>query len=350
MSHTPLNFLDLPLEDIPADADYAIAQFTSLRDKLFEALGPERRSGATFLEIGPGRNLAVALLVRDLGLEVLVADRFPVPWQPYHGALYAHLQTRLEVPSPALRSCLEAQAHRGVTVVSTPLHALTPIADASVDFVYSCAVLEHACQEDTVARVMDELARISRPGAIHHHFIDGRFHLALEHQPHAQMLMTDQEFQELTAARAAEDGTRLRALEFEAHFARVGFVIEDFHVTELREMPPPQLAGLRRLARSAYRNWPATDLALLSYGVRLRLCADGREARYLMDHGARLLELIAAFKAASRVPGNPLRMWWRSLFRRYGPYRRYLRPIIRHFGVHYVRPLLQWATPGAKDT
>jgi SAM-dependent methyltransferase len=225
--------------------------------------------GLRYLELGPGHNFGPQLLLASRGVQVTVADRFLVGWDPgYHPAFYRALRERWPGPAAALDRVIGAGAHHaGLTLLAEPAERLSGIAEAGIDVVLSNAVLEHVFDLPAACR---ELARITRIGGANIHQIDFRWHRLGFTRPLDFLLHSDARFRRDFAADHGESGNRWRPAEMAALFRRAGFAVRAIDPTE--QASADLLAGflprLRR-ARSAYSTWPEADLSIL--GARFDL-------------------------------------------------------------------------------
>lgn len=171
---------------------------------------------AAILEIGPGADFAVQLVLASHGAQVTLADRFLAQWDDeFHPGFYRDFMARHDGPVGAIEAVLARGGYHGVlTLLPEPAEALNSIADGSFDLVLSNAVLEHVRNlDDTVA----ELARIARPGGVQAHQVDCRYHSdfsrPLEHLTAPKLL-----FDARRLASNCVEGTQLRLAEIAERF------------------------------------------------------------------------------------------------------------------------------------
>lgn len=133
------------------------------------------------LELGPGNSLVSALVASAFGARktylVDTGSFADAPLETYRQAARLLGDRGLEVPdisdAPTVAEVLRRVG--GIHLVGG-LESLSELADASVDFAWSQAVLEHVRRAE-LAPLMTELHRVLRPGCTSTHRIDLRDHL-----------------------------------------------------------------------------------------------------------------------------------------------------------------------------
>ena len=141
----------------------------------------------TMLELGPGDSLATAMLARIHGASrTWLVDRgaYASPRIDSYQALADRLNTEglnadrehPSTPVPAFASLDAMLEWSGARYLVDGLRGLSAIPDASVDFSFSHAVLEHV-RRDEFDATLRELFRVAAPGALTSHRIDLRDHL-----------------------------------------------------------------------------------------------------------------------------------------------------------------------------
>lgn len=232
----------------------------------FERSGLAARTGFACLELGPGDSLFSALLARAHGAGGVwlvdvgdFAERDPAAYR----GMARHLAARgLPVPQDdALRSVdamLEA-CHARYLVDG--LRSLRTLPDASLDFVWSQAVLEHIRRRDFDALLL-ELRRLLRPGAVMSHRIDLQDHLA-----HAlnNLRVGERWWEAEWMARSGFYTNRLRFRDLLDRFEHAGFAVETVEVDRWSELPTP-----RRSLAAPFRDLPDEDLLVRGFDVVLR--------------------------------------------------------------------------------
>ena len=188
------------------------------------------RPPRTLLEVGPGRMVVRAPVLRALGVErtwfIDPADTAPREPEAYRHAAALARQAGLAPPDLAGLADREAiLAACGATLLVGGPAALDAIPDASVDLVVSEAVLEHVRRAD-LPPLLAGLRRVTAPGGVGRHWIDMHDHLGggLQH------LRFGPGFWEGTlAGRAGIYVNRYGLSRFVACFAAAGFApaVED---------------------------------------------------------------------------------------------------------------------------
>lgn len=239
LTSQPVNML--PRDTAPAklqeDVKYAI-QITQGYLRLLTAnqISPQ---GKVILELGPGINYGSTLVLACLGAKAMVADRFLAPWDPdYHPQFYTLLRDWLQeqMPGADVRPIKNILSHGGYTPRSircyaTALEALANIPTASVDVIFSNAVLEHIYDPPTAFK---SLARVSKPAGTGFHQVDFRDHRSME-RPLEFLLMSQTDFAREFAERHGECGNRYRPWEYTQLFENVGFQVLKFEPSAFAE-------------------------------------------------------------------------------------------------------------------
>lgn len=242
-----------PINDDPVD--YALALARTQLDMLRARAIPLK--GRTVLELGPGIDCAVALVLASCGAEMAVADRFPAPWDPgFHPAFYRDFLARWDGPCRALEAVVERGSYDGVlTLVPEPAEALASLGDASTDLVLSNAVLEHVQDLGAVER---EMARVTRPGGVQMHQVDCRHHVDFT-RPLDHLLIHQAEFEEERERTGCIHGTQLRLQEIAAAFMR------DFWIDEIEPnafADPAYLDRIRPRLKGRFADFPRQSLRI----------------------------------------------------------------------------------------
>jgi SAM-dependent methyltransferase len=266
----PANFLPLDAspEAIERDVAYALGN-ADIWTGLLPG-GAEFLKGKRVLEIGPGVNFGTTLALACHGAEVLVAERFPSPWDPdYHPKFYARLRDELAAGAPRVDlTPLNAIISQGrypadrITIYQCSLEELSAVPSHSVDLIFSNAVFEHLYDLKAASA---QIARITRPGGLGLHQVDFRDHRNPS-RPLEYLLLSDREFKWEFKERHGECGNRFRPLEMRRFFEEAGFVVNEFRPDLYAEAEylAEFLTRLRQARKSRYRHYRAEDIREIS--------------------------------------------------------------------------------------
>jgi SAM-dependent methyltransferase len=262
-----LQSLDSSPEALQRDTEYSL----STSKVYLNAMpgGREFLKGKSVLEIGPGINFGLPLILACHGAKVMVADRFLIPWDPdYHPQFYALLRDSLANDRPSIdltpldRVLVEGgYPPESLSLYSCSLEELSGVPDQSVDMVISCAVLEHLYD---LPSAFHHLARITKPGGLGLHQVDFRDHRDFS-RPLEFLLLSDKEFRREFAEKHGECGNRVRPREMQQLLEQVGFATQEFRPNEFapQEYLTEFLGRLRQAGRSRYCDYPAEDIQCL---------------------------------------------------------------------------------------
>ncbi|HEX5051970.1 MAG TPA: methyltransferase domain-containing protein [Planctomycetota bacterium] len=138
--------------------------------------------GRTLLEIGPGQDLGIPLVLMGFGARAYVVDPYPCRWTAsFHAGFYARLLRAAQERYPggdfgALEQVVSSRSHdrvAGLVLCDAPLERVPQIPSQSVDLSWSNATLEHVTALD---RACAELGRVTATGGIGFHQVDFRDH------------------------------------------------------------------------------------------------------------------------------------------------------------------------------
>jgi SAM-dependent methyltransferase len=276
----PVNYQkrDCRPERIEADVAYAMHSGQTYVYKMRQQM--PSIAGKTVLEVGPGINFGVAMVMAAYGVRPVVVDRFLAPWQDeYHRPFYAALRQRLasqdaQADVKPLSALLEENGYLESVIrrYECDLEDLC-LPSSSCDAVLSNAVVEHLYElKDSFA----QLYRVTRPGGFGIHQVDFRDHRSFD-RPLEFLLLKKRPFQAEFARRQGNCGNRRRVSEVAGCFRTAGFDVLDFEENcsctagYLAEFLP----RLRAAKGSPYRYHDAKDLQSLSgtYTLRKPRCA-----------------------------------------------------------------------------
>lgn len=163
--------------EISRDVDYALGTFRGY----LATFPQEKIPGANLCELGPGKNLGIALLFKGLGANTVhVVDKYLKPWSDqYHPYFYKMLKEEAVRnfpgfdPEPLLITSEKGYEKAPIIIWENDAETMAGIDDESLDFLCSNAVLEHLYLP---AQAFASFARVSCKGAYGHHQIDFRDH------------------------------------------------------------------------------------------------------------------------------------------------------------------------------
>lgn len=136
--------------------------------------------GKTILELGPGDSIATAILAAAHGARAVLVDAGPFVRAdlPPYLELVADCR-RNGIAAPDISHCSTMDAVLTVCdarYLTEGLASFRALADHSIDFIFSQAVLEHVRLNEFLPLMM-ECRRVLRPGGIASHRVDLRDHL-----------------------------------------------------------------------------------------------------------------------------------------------------------------------------
>ncbi len=246
------------------DPDYALEVFKSH----FEAIGPKHLVGGfTALELGPGDSMLSAILVQSFcgGSCYLVdsgnfADRSPATYQRalqrYRDLGYDNLP-----PLHALTSTDGMLASTNGRYLTEGLKSLRSLADKSIDFIWSHAVLEHVKRQD-LPETLRQMRRIIRDDGVCSHRIDLKDHLTggLNNLRFSSEVWEGELF-----SQSGFYTNRFRHGEYVHMFDNAGFELEFVKIDRWDELPLP-----RASLHSTWASLPLEELSVSGLNVILR--------------------------------------------------------------------------------
>jgi len=228
------------------------------------------------LEVGPGLNFGVALLLKCAGARrVAVTDRFLARYQSsYHGRLYRAIREMAAAQLPALDlapfdAFIAGASHASgaVECIEMPLERVAEQHAQSFDVVLSNAVLEHVYDPGAAAK---SLYAVLAPGGKGYHQVDFRDHHDFSH-PLEYLLQSERDFRLQLERSHCEWGNRFRPHELETHLRNAGFAHPVMHVN-MRVAPDYMQSFLPRLRAARHSPYCTMDAALLEViGARFEL-------------------------------------------------------------------------------
>lgn len=165
-----------PLDFKGNHIDYSRKKFTDLKKNLSPFTDLQAK---VFLELGPGGFLGTGILALEDGAEKYIAidDGMHTFIQPRQ---IAHYRELLNQKSKAFHRYFITENHQTryrkekISFASIDQTSHYPLPNASVDIIYSCAVLEHVHNLDLC---FEEMARVLKPGGYMYHEVDLRDHI-----------------------------------------------------------------------------------------------------------------------------------------------------------------------------
>jgi hypothetical protein len=227
----------------------------------FERVAPT--AGFVALELGPGDTAFSAVVAHALGASrVVLVDvgRFALEDVEPYREMAAYLQAQgLQAPDLRDARSLEDVLERcSATYLTDGLDSLRGVPDASVDFSFSHAVLEHVRAAE-LPELVRQLRRITAPGGGSSHVIDLEDHFA-----HAlnNLRFSDRVWESKLFASSGFYTNRVRSSELVDLFRGAGFEVEVVAEARWPTVPTPR-------AKLAPRFRAASDDDLLVHNVEL---------------------------------------------------------------------------------
>jgi SAM-dependent methyltransferase len=243
------------------DSGYAIDVF----EEHVRRAGLEGKlNGRTLLELGPGDSISTAILAAAHGARAVLIDAGPfvrADVAPYRALAAALAQRGHAVPdlsrATGVRGILE---QCGARYLTRGLASFAEIADASIDFIFSQAVLEHVRRHE-FAPTMRECRRVLKRPGLASHRVDLKDHLggALNNLRFKPATWESDFF-----ASSGFYTNRLRFTEMLALFSEAGFAIRDTAVRRWPEIPTP-----RHALAPEFRQFSDDELSIHGFDVLL---------------------------------------------------------------------------------
>lgn len=202
--------------------------------------------GKTLLELGPGGSLGFGLLALEQGLDKYIAIDDGLHTFISNEQLLGY--KKLIGKGDATLTKYFSKTHQGwqyrpEKIQSAVINqtSIYPLPDASVDIIYSCAVLEHV---HDLALCYSEMSRVLRPGGIMYHEVDLRDHIFS--QQSLWFLTIPQKWFHALFSRTGAYVNRLRISDHKKLAARYHFRISKIAVPQKFTSPsfPKKLASL----------------------------------------------------------------------------------------------------------
>jgi SAM-dependent methyltransferase len=225
----------------------------------------DRLGGKTVLELGPGDSISTAIIAAAYGARAILVDSgnyVRADVAPYRELQRVLAEKGLPAPSVDDRADVAAILDRcGARYLTQGLQSLAQVETASVDMIFSHAVLEHVRRREFL-QTMQECRRILKPGGVCSHQVDLRDHLggALNN-----LRFSDQLWESEFFARSGFYTNRISFGQMPSLFSQAGFSVELSDVRRWSSLPTPR----RRLAPQ-FRQVPDEDLLVSGFEVLLR--------------------------------------------------------------------------------
>jgi SAM-dependent methyltransferase len=243
-------------------SEYAIRIF----DRHTEKAGlTNNLNGKSILELGPGDSIATAVIANAHGANAILVDTGAYVRTDIDP--YLELKTDLAnkgLSSPNLSKCRtidDLLAICSAKYMTAGIDSLAQIESASIDFIFSQAVLEHVKKKE-FRKIMQECRRILKPNGICSHQIDLRDHVGGSLN---NLRFNEQVWESELFARSGFYTNRLRYNQLLQLFFNVGFSVE---VTELRRW---EVLPIRRcFLSSEFKTLSEEELSVSGFHVLLR--------------------------------------------------------------------------------
>lgn len=251
-------------------AEYAVSVF----QQHFARCPASKRGDFVGLEIGPGDSLASAVIGRAYGARhtyLVDVGRFATTdVDVYRGVARRLRKENLSPPDldgadtfeSVLRACQASYLTEG-------LASMRDIPSASVDFIWSHAVLEHIRRHE-FAEFMREMRRVLRDDGVCSHQIDLRDHLggALNN-----MRISSRWWEREWMVRSGFYTNRLRAGEMIDAFGSAGFDVDVIETSRWDSLPTP-----RHVLAEEFRKFTDEELLVKTFTVVLKPRAQSHPA------------------------------------------------------------------------
>jgi len=245
------------------DPEYALGVFRSHFDRAeFSA----KQRGFTCLELGPGDSLLSAPIARAFGAQCC----YLVDSEDFASREMAPLHKLLELLTVQRKDVSDLRSASGWSDVLSRCnakylvggaHALSSIPNASVDFVWSQAVLEHIRKRDFV-KTMQELRRILRSGGCCSHTVDLTDHFNGQLN---NLRFSAARWESPLFADSGFYTNRIRFGEMMAVFESAGFEVSQIYIRDWEQLPTA-----RRLLDVSFSTLADKDLLTCGFDVVLR--------------------------------------------------------------------------------
>ena len=244
--------------------EYAVSVFNGHVERAGMA---DRLLNKTVLELGPGDSIASAVIAAAKGAKVILVDRGDFARHDLGPYLDLVRMLKEKGPSrylPELSDCRttkELLARCGALYMTEGLKSLAQIEKASVDLIFSQAVLEHIRKKEFL-EMMRECHRILKPGGVCSHKVDLRDHLggALNNLRFSEPIWESRYF---VASNFYTN--RIRCHQMLRLFSDAGFEVEVAGVLRWDDLPTA-----RNKLAPEFRDLPDDEIKIYGFDVLLR--------------------------------------------------------------------------------
>lgn len=225
----------------------------------------ESVAGATLLELGPGDSVGTAVVAASLGARCILVDagNFAVEEVEVYRSLAEELAADgLHPPDlSAANSVTEVLSVCGAIYLTEGLRSLEEIPSASVDLVFSQAVLEHVRRYE-FEETMRQMRRILTPTGVASHRVDLKDHLGAALN---NLRFSERRWESTLFVDSGFYTNRIRFSEMCEVMTRAGFEVDVIQVDIWDELPTPLVKLDPRFSRM-----PKDELLVSGFDVVLR--------------------------------------------------------------------------------
>jgi SAM-dependent methyltransferase len=224
----------------------------------------EGLAGRTILELGPGDSIATAILAKAHGARAILVDTGSYARQDTRP--YAELETELQKMTGGCSILQGASSVPDIlsicnaTYLTDGLASLRSLESASVDMIFSQAVLEHVRHCEFID-TMKQCRRILRLDGVCSHRVDLRDHLQ---QSLNNLRFSTAIWESKLFARSGFYTNRIQYSQMLEIFREVGFEVD---VVDVRRWDHLPIA--RKDLAEEFRNIPEDELCVSGFDVRL---------------------------------------------------------------------------------
>ena len=221
--------------------------------------------GFVSLELGPGNSLFSAQICRSLGgakTYMIDVDNFAIENpESYRAMSELLLDKGLSAPQISeTQTFSEIMSDCGGVYLTSGLESLKEIADNSIDFVWSHAVLEHI-RRDEFRAIMQETRRVISNDGVCSHTVDLKDHLDRSLN---NLRFNGNFWESKFVDRSGIYTNRIRCAEMLDIFREVGFEVKATQVDKWEKLPVPRTAMAKE-----FQHWSDDELCISEFSVLL---------------------------------------------------------------------------------